>query len=270
MTTRKKVSKNENPIKTTREKVGKNKKRIMTTKKKVSGNESRINQTDHQRAMTNPKVRESLMGLQNCWSLLTQRELGGQLNALIRFNCSVRGLAKELGKSETSIRRLMKLAKQPEEDSEGITVRESTSAAVPKRPSTVSTGEAVRHFPSKIPAKKIVEPVIREVSPAQDHAHASTAEQTKKIPSPLSTTVKKLPVVDGRMSRQEGQEKAPRQGAKVKTFTKSWHDWPQCLIKLSRDQSPSTKSTQERWGGRVNQCRQKILKNPSPKLRRAF
>jgi hypothetical protein len=177
----------------------------VTTRKKVGKNEKRVNQTAHQHAMTRPEVREALIGLRACWSILTPRQLGEQLNELVGFECSVRGIAKELGKPETSIRRFITLAKQPEKDSNWIAMRERTCAEVPKEPSTMSAGEAVCHFPSKIPAKEIVGHVINETCPAQDHAHTSTAQQTKKITFPLSTRVKEPPVVNCAMSRQEHQ-----------------------------------------------------------------
>lgn len=67
----------------------------------------------------------------------------------------------------------------------------------------MSPCEVACHFPPKIPSWKAVEPVIKEVSPAPDNAHTSTAEQTKKIPSPSFTTVKGPSVVNSATSRQE-------------------------------------------------------------------
>src|ERR1035437_7425032 len=159
----------------------------MKKKKSVGKNEKRINQTAHQRAMENPEVREALSALRARWSDLSPQQRGEQLNVLISFKCSVGGIAKELGKPATSIRRYIALANPPDAGGDWIATMERTWAEDPQEQSTMSAGEAACHFPSKIPAKKIVVPVINETCPAQDHAHTSTVQQTKKITSLLST-----------------------------------------------------------------------------------
>jgi hypothetical protein len=69
----------------------------------------------------------------------------------------------------------------------------------------MSSDETTCHFLSKIPAKKIVGPVIAERYTAQDHVHNPTAQQIKKTPSPSSTSGKESPVVNGAMSRNNDQ-----------------------------------------------------------------
>ena len=172
----------------------------MKKKKSVGKNEKRINQTAHQRAMESPEVREALSALRARWSDLSPQQRGEQLNVLIGFKCSINGIAEELGKSATNLRRYMEKA-----GGDWITTMENAWAEDPEEQSTRGADQYPCHFPSKIPAKKIVGPVINETCPAQDHAHTSTAQKAKKITSPLSTRVKEPPVVNSAMSRQEDQ-----------------------------------------------------------------
>jgi hypothetical protein len=170
------------------------------TKKKVGKTKKRINQTAHQRAMKIPEVQETLNALRARWNDLSPQQRGEQLNVLIGFKCSEDGIAKELGKPATSIRRYIK-----EAGGDWFSIMERTWAEDPQEESTMCTGNVACRFPPKIPAKKIVSPVKNETCPAQDHAHTSTAEQTKKNTSPVSTKVKEPLVVNGPVSRQEDQ-----------------------------------------------------------------
>jgi hypothetical protein len=182
----------------------------MTKSKKVGKKEKRINQTAHQRAMANPKAREALRTLRARWSDLSRLQRGEQLNVLkIEFKFSVRGIAREIGESATTIQRCIDLVNPPED---WITTMQNTWAVEPEEQSTMSAGYDVCHFPPKIQAKKIVEPVIKETCAAQDHAQTPATQQTKKIASPLSTKVMEPPVVNGAVSRQEGQvgERIPK------------------------------------------------------------
>ena len=172
----------------------------MKTKKSVGKNEKRINQTAHQRAMENPEVREALSALRAHWSDLSPQQRGEQLNVLISFKCSVNGIAKELGKPATNLRRYMEKA-----GGDWITPMENAWADDPQEQSTRGADQYPCHFPPRIPAWKIVGPVINETCPAQDHPHTSTAQQTKKITSPLSTRGKESPLVNNAMSRQKVQ-----------------------------------------------------------------
>jgi len=177
------------------------------TKKKVGKTKKRTNQTAHQRAMKIPEVQETLKALRARWNDLSSQQRGEQLNVLIGFKCSQDGIARELGKPATSIRRYIN-----EAGGDWFSTMERTWAEDPQEESTMCTGNVACRFPPKIPAKKIVESVTNETSPAQDHAHISTAEQTKKIIPPFSTRVKEPPVENGAMSRQENQvgEGAPK------------------------------------------------------------
>jgi len=153
--------------------------------------------------MTNPEVQEVLNDVRACWNDLSPLQLGEKLNVLIGFKCSRRGIAKELGKPARTIDRYIALVNPPKEGSDWATMLERTLPKKPQKQSSISACEADRRIPSKIPAKKGVGPVIKEKYPAQDHAHISTAQQTKKMTSPLSIMAQEPPVVNGAMGGQE-------------------------------------------------------------------
>lgn len=177
----------------------------MTTNKKVGQGDKRLNQTANQRAMANPEVREALNVLRTRWNDLSLQQQSEQLHKLIGLKCSLRGLEKELGKPLTSLRRIIERTDHPEKGNDWIETMERTWAVDPEEQSAMSADEDACRFPSKIPAKKLVGPAIAETYPVQDHAHTSTARQTKKITSPPSTTGKESPAANGAMSRQEVQ-----------------------------------------------------------------
>jgi hypothetical protein len=206
----------------------------VTKKKKASENEKRLNLTAHQRAMTNPEVQEIFNGLRACWKDLSPQQRCEKLSVLIGFECSGRGIAKELGESESNIRRYIAKANPLEEGNDWATMMKSTLAKEPQKQGTKSASEDVRRIPSKIPAKKQAEPVIKETYPMQDQARTSTAQQTKKISYPSSTAVKEPPVVSGATSGLENQlgEDSPgkkRAGAILKT----WRDRQDRLKRLA-------------------------------------
>ncbi len=189
----------------------------MSTRKKVGKIEKRINQTAHQRAMTQPR---SSRGLKCSSSLLEQPQsvatgrTAKRVEGLQMFCEGDRQGIRGTGDKYPQVHRASQSA-----GSDWIATMERTWAEDAEEQSTMSAVEPPCRFPSKIPAKKIVGPVINETSPAQDHAHPSTAQQTKKIASPLSTTVKEPPVVNGPMSRQEVQvgEGTPKTGQRDPT-----------------------------------------------------
>jgi hypothetical protein len=174
-------------------------------KKKADKKEKTLNVTANQRAITRPEVQEALNVLRTRWRDLSPQQRGERLNVLIGFGCSGHGIAKELGKSESNIRKYIPKDNPPEEGNDWATMMKSTLAKEPKKQSTKSASEDVRQIPSKIPAKKRAEPVIKETYPMQDHARTSTAQQTKKITRPSSTPVKALPVLSAATSGQENQ-----------------------------------------------------------------
>jgi hypothetical protein len=195
------------------------------TKKRADRKEKPLNQTAHQRAMSKPEVREVLNVLRTSWSDLSPQQRGEKLNVLIGFNCSRRGIAKELGKQESNIRKYIAKANPSEEGNDWATMMKSTLAKEPQKQSTKSASEDVRRIPSKIPAKKQAEPVIKETYPMQDQARTSTAQQTKKISYPSSTAVKEPPVVSAATSGLENQagEDTPKT-SKADAILKAWRN----------------------------------------------
>ncbi len=172
----------------------------------------RKNQTKHQLAMKNPKVRELMGCIRTCWNSCIPRERGQLLSELISLGCSVSGIAENIQRSETTISRCIKEANRPDEDSDSIATIELTPAEKPKEQSTTSTGEAVRQISSKTPAKKIVGPVIKDTRPAQNHARTPAAQPTKNFTPISPIKLIELPALNVATSDQEGQggEKTPK------------------------------------------------------------
>lgn len=173
----------------------------MTPKK----NEKSLHQTARQLAMATSEAREALMFLRVHWDKLSPLQRGKQLDVLIGFKCSVRGIAAELQKPATSIRRYIALANPAKAGSNWIEEMQRTWAEEPEDQSEMNVGEDARQIPSGIPTETTVRSVTKEVLPAQNHALTSTAQQTKKTSSPLSTKVKQPPVVNGATSGQENR-----------------------------------------------------------------
>jgi hypothetical protein len=183
---------------TTRKKVSKNEKHIKTTKKKGRKNVKRINQTAHQRAMSNPEAQRVLKALRASWSALSPQQRDEQLKVLIGFKgTTMAGIARDLGQPPTTIRRHIKPA------SDWLADMLDAWADDPQEQSERGADQYACHFPPKIPAWKKLAPVINEKSPAQDDAHISTAQQTKKITLPISIRAKEPPVVKDATSGQE-------------------------------------------------------------------
>ena len=206
----------------------------MTTKRKANEKEKPLNETANQRAMTRPEVREALNVLRTSWSDLSPQQRGEKLNVLIGFKCSRRGIAKELGTQESNIRKCIAKANPSEEGNDWATMMKSTLAKEPQKQNTKSASEDVRQIPSKIPAKKKAEPVIKETYPMQDQARTSTAQQTKKITYPSSTAVKEPPVVSGATSGQENQLGEDSPGKKMAdAILKTWQNRQDKLQQLA-------------------------------------
>jgi hypothetical protein len=184
----------------------------VTNKKEVGKHEKRRNDTAHQRALTNPEVLAALKTLRASWSDLSPRQRVEKVNVLIGLKCSMRGIAEELGKKESSFRRYIRQANPAEASDDWASMLESTLAKKPQKQSTKIPGEDVRRIPSKLPAKAIVGVTTKETHPMRHDARLSTAQQTKRITSQASTAAKTPPTVDGGSSGQKNQatEDTPR------------------------------------------------------------
>ena len=150
------------------------------------------NLTAHQRAMARPEVQEIFKGLRACWKNLSPEQRCEKLSVLKGFECSGRGIAKELG--EPDIRKYIPKATPLKEGSDFATMVKSTLAKEPQKQSTKRASEDVRPLPTKVLAKEIVAPVIEENHPTKDNAQASTAQQTDISPSSAAAEDLKLQV----------------------------------------------------------------------------
>lgn len=92
----------------------------MTVRRKVAKIPGRSNKTAFSRAIANKETKKRVMVLQRDWAALGLVQRGKQLLELAALGCSTRGLQEELGRSATSIRRHMEIAKLPEEEREAI------------------------------------------------------------------------------------------------------------------------------------------------------
>ena len=170
------------------------------------------NLTAHQRAMARPEVQEIFKGLRACWKDLSPQQRREKLSVLSGFKCSGHGIAKELGESESNIRKYIPKANQLKEGSDFATMVKSTLAKEPKKQSTKRASENVRPLPTEIPAKKRVVPVIEENHTTKDHAQASTAQQTDISPSSAAAKEPQAAsgVNDGRGNAKSLEEKLKR------------------------------------------------------------
>jgi hypothetical protein len=179
----------------------------MTKRKKAGKNQEakHLNQTAHQQAMKNPKTQAAFSALRERWDGMSAEQRGEQLIGLVGFKCSVRGIADELGKPETTIRRNIERAKSPETSSAWIAMMERTLAKGPLTQKTKSAREVAGCKPSEIPAKRGAQPVIQEMSPVKDDVHSSTTQQTKRITSSSSTSAQVRPVMNQTLSDKESR-----------------------------------------------------------------
>ena len=174
-------------------------------RKDVGKNGQRRNDTDHQRAMTEPRVQKLLDALRVSWNDLSPQERGEQLSKLIDFGCSVRGIARELGKPESSIRRYITQANSSESGSDWSAMMERTFAKEPQEETTMSAIEAAREARSMFQSRKRKGPIVEEMQSGKDHPHSSTAPPAKKVTSPSLTRAPKRPIANPALSGKQSQ-----------------------------------------------------------------
>jgi IS30 family transposase len=179
----------------------------MTKRRNAGKNQEakHLNETAHQRAMKNPKTQAVFRALQERWDGMSAAQQGEQLIESISLKCSVRGIADELGKPESTIRRYIRLSKSTETSSGWNARMERTLAKGPLTQKTKSAREVAGCEPSEIPAKKGARPVIQEMSPVKDDVHLSTTQQTKRITSSSSTSAQVRPVMNQTLSEKESR-----------------------------------------------------------------
>jgi len=87
--------------------------------------QSRRNKNQHYRSKLNPRIQELIEILRRSWGTIGLVDRGQRINRLVSAGCSNRGLGRELGVSETSIRRHAEIAELPESDRKAIDAGES-------------------------------------------------------------------------------------------------------------------------------------------------
>jgi hypothetical protein len=179
----------------------------MTKRKKAGKNQKakHLNQTAHRRAMKNSKTEAAFSSLRERWDGMSDEQRGEQLIELIGLKCSVRGLADDLGKPESTIRRYIRLAKSTQTNRGWIARLERTLAKGPLTQKTTSARELADCKPSETPSKKAPQSVIKEMYPVKNDVHSSTTQQTKRIISSSSTSAQVRPVINQASSEKESR-----------------------------------------------------------------
>jgi hypothetical protein len=173
----------------------------VTKKRRDGENENRPNQTAHQRAMTRPEVQEILNEIRSRWSDLNSLQRGEKLNVLIGLECSRRGIAKELGEHESSIRRYINEANSLGENSDRIPLM----STVPEQNTDDDEADVGPLRARIIRARRNALSATVESHPAQNDARTSAAQQTKKTAPSELIPVKESPVVTGAENVQGNQ-----------------------------------------------------------------
>jgi hypothetical protein len=177
----------------------------MTKRKKAGKNQEKkhVNDTANQRAMKNPKAQAILSALRKGWDGMSPEQLGEQVIELIRLKCSVRGIADELGKAESTVRRKVDSAKSAGTNSGWIRMLERTLAKKPLKPKAKSARKVPGCKPSVAPAEKGPRAAIKKVCPVKNDVHSSTVQQIKRTASSSSTSAQVHRVVNHASSDKE-------------------------------------------------------------------
>jgi hypothetical protein len=180
------------------------------TKKNEDGKTKKRNQTAHQRAMANPKIREAVSALQSNWDDLSPGQLGEQLQRLVYAECSVKGLARDLGKPESNLRRHIELVNPSRSRSDSKAEIKRTSAKEPEKRSVTSSLKAAIESRNMFFKKKAIAPAVQKPDPPNEPQHPAMAQRAKMISNPASIVTKApLVVVDG-LARQESPAEEER------------------------------------------------------------
>jgi hypothetical protein len=218
---------------------------IVTRKEKVGTGKKekkqRLNDTAHNRAVTNPEVRDALNAFQSGWKKLSPRQSGEQLKRLLELGCSIRGIAKESGLSESTLRRYVQLV-----DS--------------SKPKSESKAEMERAF-AKEPKERLVASALR-------------AQPTKRIPGPILIVAKEPSMVDDGLGGKESRTEEDEPKLSPLELYKLRHPSRSEMIRLLASMPELTKPRPFRdarsMKRQAGHCLLKIEPNPSLKLKRAF
>jgi hypothetical protein len=169
----------------------------------VGKSKRRRNQTAHERAMTDPKVREAVSNLKSDWDLLSPLQRGKQLNKLVDLTCSERGLAEELRKPPTTIRRYMELAASSESRSDSKAEMGDANAKKTKVQSATNALESARESKPLFQKTGTRGAAIKISSQAKATQINPKIQSAKGIAHTASIAPKQPPTVKGVVKKQE-------------------------------------------------------------------
>ena len=153
----------------------------MTKKKEDGKGTTHRNLTAHERAIKSPKVREAVSKLRSGWDGLSSLDRGQQLTKLTELNCSERGLAVELRKPPSTLRRYIALVTKSTIDSKAATG--DAIAKKTKAQSATSTLEAARQSKS----------MFQKVGALNTLSHAKALQLNSKA-QPAEGTASPVPI----------------------------------------------------------------------------
>lgn len=154
-----------------------------------NGKENDVNNTPHQRAMANPEVQELISALRAESEKLSPRQQGERAIKLLDLGCSTRGIARETGIKESTLRRHITLAKSVESEDDCAKLLRGIIGKKPQEKPEMSRLDVARHQRSLIPAREMG-PVKKSMPLGTNPVHPSTTQRANTMPAPQSVRVK--------------------------------------------------------------------------------
>lgn len=182
------------------------------TKKKHSNGNKRSNETAHQRAMTDPKVREAMATLGSNWKLLSQQELGAKLSELVELNCSVRGIAEASKIPASTIRRRIASVASLKSLSGRNTELVRTLGKISGMRSPKSAIEAARESNAMFQKNRPVAPEIEQKFPAKSSQHPRKLKPPESSVGTPSVATKVPVTAEGKLGgrKRRSDEELPK------------------------------------------------------------
>jgi len=172
------------------------------TKEKTDKTKRSHNITRHDRAMTDTNVRAAFAALKSNWPSLAEQEQGEQLRKLVDAGCSVRGLARDLEQSASTLGRRMKLAETLEANRDWSAMLETLAPQEERTQNELGPLEAARESQAEFQRNKTAMRAERQkgqMNEAQPAAKAQTPITSRFTLVPA----KQDPVVSERSIRRE-------------------------------------------------------------------
>jgi hypothetical protein len=136
---------------------------------------------------------------------LNQQELGEKLSNLIELNCSIRGIAEELNKPPTTIRRQMDLVQPSRNRRDSRTAKGRTFAQEPSKQVTMSAIEASQASKAMFQRNRALGLGIVKTEAGKEPQHALKAQSTTRVATPASITSQEPPACNEGLGRKESR-----------------------------------------------------------------